>query len=127
MLAQTASLNYKSVSKIELFYWNWNNWFYIIEDNLIKYFLRPYFTANNHHFLNLFEIEISSELENYEGSEVSSPDGLEVEHLLHKLYDSTSVGSNPALPQNDFRNNSNIMGGTLVNNVQKLKRSSLLD
>ena len=36
--------------------------------------------------------------------------------MLHKLHDSTSVGSNPAQRQDDFHNNSNIMGGALVNN-----------
>ena len=53
--------------------------------------------------------------------------GLEVERLLHKLHDSTSVGSNPARPQNDFRSNSNTTGGALINNVQKLMRLSSLD
>ena len=47
----------------------------------------------------------------------SSRGGLEVELLLHKLHDSTSVGSNPALPQKDFHSNSNTTGGALVNDV----------
>ena len=47
--------------------------------------------------------------------------------LLHKLHDSSSVGSNPAQRQNNFRINSNTMRGALVNNVQKLRRLSLLD
>ena len=37
--------------------------------------------------------------------------GLEVERLLHKLHDSTLVGSNPARCQKDFHSNSNTMGG----------------
>ena len=53
--------------------------------------------------------------------------GWEVERLLHKLQDSTSVGSNLAWHQKDFRSNSNTTGGALVNNVQKLMRLSLLD
>ena len=50
--------------------------------------------------------------------------GLEVERLLHKVYDSIWVGSNPAVHQKDFRSNSNTRRGTLVSNVQKLTRSS---
>ena len=48
----------------------------------------------------------------------SSCGGLEVEGLLHKLHDSTSVGLNLARCQKDFRSNSNTTGGALVNNVQ---------
>ena len=59
--------------------------------------------------------------------DLSSRGCLEVEYLFHKLHDSTSVGSNPAQRQNYFRNNSNITEGALVNKVQKLTRSSLLD
>ena len=47
---------------------------------------------------------------------LSSRGGLEVERLLHKLHDSTSVGLNPDWGQKDFRNNSNNMGGALINN-----------
>ena len=57
----------------------------------------------------------------------SSRGGLEVERLLHKLHDSTSVGLNPAWRQKDSRGNSNTMVGALVNNVQKLMRLSSLD
>ena len=53
--------------------------------------------------------------------------GLEVEGLLHKLHDSTLLGSNPARRQKDFRSNSNTTGGALNNNVQKLTRLSSLD
>ena len=60
-------------------------------------------------------------------NKLSSPGGLEVECLLHKLHDSTLVGSNPAWGQNDFCNNSNITVGALVYNVQKSTKSSLLD
>ena len=51
--------------------------------------------------------------------------GLEVERLLHKLHDSTLVGSNPARRQKDIRSNSNTTGGALVNNVQKLRSSMI--
>ena len=55
---------------------------------------------------------------------LTSRGGLEVEHLLHKLHDSTLVGSNPAQRQKDFGSNSNTTGGPLINNVQKLMRLS---
>ena len=42
--------------------------------------------------------------------------GFEVEPLLHKLQDSTLVGSNPAQRQKDFCSNSNNTGGARVNN-----------
>ena len=58
---------------------------------------------------------------------LSSRGGLEIERLLHKLYDSILLGSNRAWRQKYFRSNSNTMGGALVNNVQTLMRSSLLD
>ena len=54
----------------------------------------------------------------------SSQGGSGVECLLHKLHDSTSVSSNPARRQKDFRSNSNTTGGALVKNVQKLIRLS---
>ena len=44
---------------------------------------------------------------------LSSRGGLEVERLLLKLHDSTSVGLNLAWCQRDFCNNSNITGGAL--------------
>ena len=50
---------------------------------------------------------------------LSSSGGLEEERLLHKLHDSILVGSNSAQRQKDFQSNSNTMGGTLINNVQK--------
>ena len=74
------------------------------------------------HFSSLSSLEISSKkLTSFE-SKISSGrrGGFEVECLLHNLHDSTSVGSNPARRQKDFRNNSNTMGDTLINNVQKL-------
>ena len=46
----------------------------------------------------------------------SSRGGLEVERLLHTLHDSTSVGSNLARHQKDFRSYSNTTGGALVYN-----------
>ena len=46
--------------------------------------------------------------------------GLEVERLLHKLHDSTLVGSNLARHQKDFLSNSYTTGGALINNVQKI-------
>ena len=60
---------------------------------------------------------------------ISSRGSLEVERLLHKLHDSTLVGSNPAWAEKDFRSNLNTMGGAraLINNVQKLMRLSSLD
>ena len=58
---------------------------------------------------------------------LSSSVGLEEERLLHELHDSISVGSNPAQRQKDFHINSDTTGGTLVSNVQKLTRLSLLD
>ena len=47
----------------------------------------------------------------------SSRGGLEVERLLHKLHDSTLVGSNPARRYKDFCSNSKSTGGALVNKI----------
>ena len=57
----------------------------------------------------------------------SSRGGLEVEQWTDNSSLSFLVGSNPARRQKDFHSNSNSMGGALVNNIQKLTRSSLLD
>ena len=46
--------------------------------------------------------------------DLSSRGGLEVERLLHKAHDSTSVGSNLAQRQKDFHSNSDSTGGALL-------------
>ena len=53
-------------------------------------------------------------------SVISSRGGWVVELLLHKLHDSTLLGSNPARGQKDFRSNSNTMGGALVNIIHNM-------
>ena len=64
----------------------------------------------------IYSLYFSHQHTSYKLQSFTCRGGLEVEPLLHKFHDSTSVGSNPARRQKDFRSNSNTTGGALVNN-----------